>query len=619
MCGFVGKLVHEIDSTTNIGAEVSRGLQTIEHRGPDSFNVQTHLTNFALGAVRLAMVDLNPRSNQPMTSGKNSGVLAFNGEIYNFREIRNQLEKLGVDFHTDSDTEVLLNILETKNFSLLEDIRGMFAFSYFDKNTKTLIMGRDALGKKPLYLYEKETEIIWGSELKALKTIVEAKPTIEMADIYEYLLIGHLSSDRTGISEIRSVLPGQLIVIKQGIKTEKDNFWKFCAKKVSVDLIRNELEKAITDRTYQQNNIALSMSGGLDSTTNAIIMRNLGIDFHGYSASWPTSDKIRYNLDSEFALEIAKSLSIPFEIVEMPTADQVPSYFEKVIGAIGEPFNNPTAISQFALFERIAKDNHKLVITGDGADEIFAGYPRYKIDNSQNGLLCALAEIAMIDKFFENWSLNQRTGIRYARTFMSAKNPIRASSWHWVFNPSEIQEFHPGFNLNEFPKFTIPRDERISNLSLANSSRRMIFDMSYDRHVWLTDHSNKMLDRMSMAHSIEARSPFQSEELINRCLNLSPTSLVGVKTKTKMREAFPELENLVKVRNDKAGFQSPIGYWLRENRDYFSQIILDGSKQMEFSQKQIGRLLKEGFTGTHLQRVKIWTLASLFVWNKTCR
>jgi asparagine synthetase B (glutamine-hydrolysing) len=128
-----------------------------------------------------------------------------------------------------------------------------------------------------------------------------------------------------------------------------------------------------------------------------------------------------------------------------------------------------------------------------------------------------------------------------------------------------------------------------------------------------------MLDRMSMAHSIEARSPFQSEELINRCLSLPPTSLVGEKTKTKMREAFPELERLVKVREDKAGFQSPIGYWLRENRDYFSQIILDGSKEMEFSQKQIGRLMKDGFTGTHLQRVKIWTLASLFVWNKTCR
>jgi asparagine synthetase B (glutamine-hydrolysing) len=202
---------------------------------------------------------------------------------------------------------------------------------------------------------------------------------------------------------------------------------------------------------------------------------------------------------------------------------------------------------------------------------------------------------------------------------MSAKNTIRTSSWHWVFNPSEIQEFHPGFNLSEFPEFNIPTDERIFHLNSGKSSRRMIFDMSYDRHVWLTDHSNKMLDRMSMAHSIEARSPFQSEELINRCLSFPATTLVGEKTKTKMREAFPELERLVKVREDKAGFQSPIGYWLRENRDYFSQVILDGSKEMEFSQKQINQLLKNGFTGTHLQRVKIWTLASLFVWNKTCR
>ena len=619
MCGFVGKFVYDVEKTANIKAEVSRALRTIEHRGPDSFNVHTHSTNFALGAVRLAMVDLNPRSNQPMTSVQNSGVLAFNGEIYNFKEIREQLEKMGVNFHTDSDTEVLLNILESKNFSLLEDLRGMFAFSYFDQNSKTLIMGRDALGKKPLYIYEKDTEIVWGSELKALNAIVDTKPKIEMADIFEYLLIGHLSSERTGISEIRAVLPGQLVVIEQGTKTEKNNFWKFCAKKVSVELIRGELELAISDRTFQQNNIALSMSGGLDSTTNAIIMRNLGIDFHGYSASWPTSDKNRYNLDSNFALEIAKSLSIPIEIVEMPTAEQVPSYFEKAIGAIGEPFNNPTAISQFALFEGIARDNHKLVITGDGADEIFAGYPRHKIDNSQNEFFSTLAEIAIIDKFFENWSLTRSAGIRYARTFMSAKNPIRTSSWHWVFNPSEIQEFHPGFNLNEFPKFNIPIDERIVHLNSSNSSRRMIFDMSYDRHVWLTDHSNKMLDRMSMAHSIEARSPFQSEELINRCLSLPPTTLVGEKTKTKMREAFPELERLVKVRQDKAGFQSPIGYWLRENRDYFSQIILDGSKEMEFSQKQIEQLLKNGFTGTHLQRVKIWTLASLFVWNKTCR
>ncbi len=619
MCGFVGKFVYDVKKTANIQAEVTRALRTIEHRGPNSFNVHTHLTNFAVGAVRLAMVDLNPRSNQPMTSVENSGVLAFNGEIYNFKEIREQLEKTGVNFHTDSDTEVLLNILENKNFSLLEDIRGMFAFSYFDKTTKTLIMGRDALGKKPLYFHETETKIIWGSELKALKAIIDTKPTIEMADIWEYLLIGHLSSERTGISEIRAVLPGQLVVIEQGKKTEKDNFWRFRAKKVSVELVRDELEKAISDRTFQQDNIALSMSGGLDSTTNAIIMRNLGIEFHGYSASWPTSDKIRYNLDSNFALEIAKSLSIPLEIVEMPTAEQVPSYFEKVIAAIGEPFNNPTAISQFALFARIAKDGHKLVITGDGADEIFAGYPRYKIDNSQNKFLCKLAEIETIDKFFEMWSLNRSAGIRYSRTLLRAINPIRASSWHWVFSPSEIREFHPEFNSIKFPQLNIPKDERIANLDLINPSRRMIFDMSYDRHVWLTDHSNKMLDRMSMAHSIEARSPFQSEELINICLNLSPTTLISAKTKPKMREAFPELEKLVKVRDDKAGFQSPIGYWLRENREYFSEVILDGSKEMQFSQKQIERLVKDGFTGTHIERVKLWTLASLFVWNKTCR
>jgi asparagine synthase (glutamine-hydrolysing) len=348
-------------------------------------------------------------------------------------------------------------------------------------------------------------------------------------------------------------------------------------------------------------------------------MRNLGIHFHGYSASWPTSDKARYNFDSKLALEIAKTLGISFEIVEMPTAEEIPVYFEKVINAIGEPFNNPTAISQFALFERIAKDGHKLVITGDGADEIFAGYPRYKIDNSQNKFLCKLAEIETIDKFFEMWSLNRSTGIRYSRTLLRATNPIRASSWHWVFSPSEIREFHPEFNSIKFPQLNIPKDERIANLGLINPSRRMIFDMSYDRHVWLTDHSNKMLDRMSMAHSIEARSPFQSEELINMCLNLSPTTLISAKTKPKMREAFPELEKLVKVRDDKAGFQSPIGYWLRENREYFSQVILDGSKEMQFSQKQIERLVKDGFTGTHIERVKLWTLASLFVWNKTCR
>ena len=215
MCGFVGKLVYNLEGTNKIGAEVSRGLRTIEHRGPDSFNVLTDESNFALGAVRLAMVDPNPRSNQPMTNVQNSGVLAFNGEIYNFKEIRIQLEKLGMDFYTDSDTEVLLNILETRNYSLLKDIRGMFAFSYFDKKAKTLIMGRDALGKKPLFLYEKDGVMVWGSELKALKTIIDQKLGIEMEDIYEYLLVGHLSSDKTGTQEVRAVLPGQLIIIQQ--------------------------------------------------------------------------------------------------------------------------------------------------------------------------------------------------------------------------------------------------------------------------------------------------------------------------------------------------------------------------------------------------------------------
>jgi asparagine synthase (glutamine-hydrolysing) len=615
MCGFICN--YSLNHKTEEIDLIREALNTISHRGPDSLQIVELGSNFVGGAVRLAMTDPSNRSNQPMVSPRDGSILCFNGEIFNHKFLKNELENLGLEFITTSDTEVLLQILETQNLTMLKRIQGMFAFVWYSPKLNTIYSGRDLLGKKPLFYNSFEGNYFFASEIKAIRKLNLNDFKIDDSQIFEYLIFGNLSRERTGLSEISAQLPGSLLILN----TEEiliENYWSMESKDVTHMSARDLFLESV-DKRSDDHKIAVTLSGGLDSTTIALSLKILDKSFTAFSAIWPSADKEKYNNDGKIAELTAEKLGVEWIGVEMPRGEDIPKIFETVINALDEPFCNPTAISHFKLYEKIKEENYRLVLNGDGSDEIFAGYNRYKVDLNLNKNLINLSNVPAINALFSYviMHLHSMKGKSIVSGLMASSNQLRASSWHWIFTPKEIEKYFKKGKEYDFPNFSIKIDPRIKHASPEHA--RLLRDMDWDRNIWLVDHSNKLVDRMSMAHSIEVRNPFEDENVISKMLSIEPKLLVGTTNKPYLLKMFPELQELIDVNQIKSGFQSPIGYWLRSNREYFSNLVIELSTLLEMNKDALNKLVRIGFDGSHVQRMQIWSLASLAQWVKNSR
>jgi asparagine synthase (glutamine-hydrolysing) len=278
---------------------VEYDLELLYRRGPDNQKLLRVNKNLTMGATRLAMTDPHPRSNQPMYDQNTGNAIVFNGEIYNFKLLRNDLEQRGFKFTTNSDTEVLLKGLTFYGEEIIEKLEGMFAFAYFDKKFNTLLIARDYLGKKPLYYYVKDSKIIFCSQANLIKKFVKSI-NLDYFSIHNYLNFGFLIDPNSMYEQITAVRPGEYLKfeISNGSFLKQDNFVPYSIQHPETSDIRYQIQKSLHERVDgHQNNLALSLSGGIDSTILAIECSRLGIPVKAYSLSYPDSDKERYNVD----------------------------------------------------------------------------------------------------------------------------------------------------------------------------------------------------------------------------------------------------------------------------------------------------------------------------------
>jgi asparagine synthase (glutamine-hydrolysing) len=606
MCGIVGGF----GLITN-SFEIEESLTSLIHRGPDSQGFKEFPGKCFMGVARLAMTDPHPRSDQPLVSGNSDHAISFNGEIYNFRDLRKSLIEEGVVFDTESDTEVLLHMMRTKGVQALSQLEGMFAFAYYSTKDEQLIIARDKLGKKPLYFSIQDQNIYWSSSLELLAKLMRINYESNEA-IFDYMSLGYQLDPNTGYPGIYALLPGHYLEFNRESGNQAPiTFPKSSTKKSSPTNLREELWKAIQVRIDGHERVALSLSGGVDSTLIALGLRELGVSTNTFSAFWSDSDKSRYNSDAEHAEKIANTLGHEFTPVDISINFNLRDNLKSFLNAMEEPNNNPSGLSSMELYGAVANKGIRLLLTGDGSDEIFGGYARHglvakvpRLLNVNNSLLDSL--------LFSRSSGSKRAISNVIASQIKISHPKLWLHWHFVFTPREIAElFNVRSKTNEISSLLNFEVDRLSSEPLASNATQSI--MNRDHKIWLTMESNRKLDRISMKYSIEARSPFQDENVIKFAENAMSRTHFKVLNKEILRDEFPELKNLP-IKHEKVGFTSPVGHWMREDPEFIISSINYLLEMPQFNQKYLTKFKNMQFKGDFRTNMQLWTLVVYANW-----
>jgi asparagine synthase (glutamine-hydrolysing) len=583
-------------------------------RGPDHQATVKINSNTVIGSARLAMTDPLPRSNQPLIREDLNAAITFNGEIYNYKELRILLENYGYQFRTESDTEVLLVACHKFGSAVTSRLNGMYSFAYVDTNSSTVMLARDSFGKKPLYWSNSNHLVYWSSSLRQVKRAIKYSKLSEDA-LATYLAFGYTIDPVTIYEGIYALTPGSIMSLALTQHGEIEITFSPAQEYVperdsELQNLKLEIHRAVQQRIEDHSEVAISLSGGLDSTIIAMLAAKSQSKITGYSAIWPDSDKSRYNLDAEYAEKIARNIGIDFVRVEMPKSNEVCHALDSFVAAMEEPNSNPTGISMMNLYSAIASDSHRLVLTGDGADEIFAGYPRY--ENSLRfpnkfKLRGNWADKILISE--PNPIISRLKQITLSQ--LSIRSNHRWAHWHWNFSPAQLSKLLSREKKRENYWYDISKViSSYKNEGTENTIETMLL---LDRNIWLSMESNRKLDRISMDKSIEARSPFQDERVIARGLLEMRNEKFTNLNKKILWELFPEVEQMG-VRKDKTGFISPVGHWLRSNPKLVQESIRFLIASGYFDGSELNRYIQAPASGNYRKIMQLWSLVILSRW-----
>jgi asparagine synthase (glutamine-hydrolysing) len=602
MCGIIGVIGKDANEY------VENNLNLLSKRGPDSQGIVHLSSSFSMGATRLAMTDPHPRSNQPLKDPKSGDIIIFNGEIYNYLKLKKQLKSAGLVFETESDTEVVLKSLTYYGESVIKNFEGMFAFAFYSSKQNKIILARDFLGKKPLFYSISSKFLIFSSQINLVKNYLD-KTTLDESSVTTYLKFGYLMNPETMYTEIKSVSPGEMLEIDlNNIKIESRKIFTPLPISNPPEIsIRGAILDAVEKRTSGHKNFALSLSGGIDSTIIGIECARLGLECHAYSMMWEESDKARYNQDFIAASAISGKLGLTFRPVRMPKITKLPDLITKYIEAMGEPNSNPTGVSMMSFYEQISHDGIRLLLTGDGSDEIFGGYKRYeninKLSRIPNNFSSYLSKLLLksgvaSDKFYRKVLINS---LDNSWNFWSFWQQLRSDQY--------ISKFYKASSFQTFPEVNV----NFSDKFLSNS--RLAHIMMKDLKIWLAMESNVKLDRVSMYWSIEARSPFQSETVIGLALDKMSETKYRSLNKGVLKLHYPELNHLP-INRTKVGFISPLGHWLRSNTGMVEESISYIKDKFDFDQKELLNLIRSPQLGKYEDFRFLWSLIILARWHE---
>ncbi len=612
MCGIFGAVGAPLDERS-----AARAVASLRHRGPEASGV-VRPAGATLAHTRLRIIDLSAAGAQPMPNEDESAWVTFNGEIYNFQELRRELEGLGHRFRSHTDTEVIVHGYEAWGDDVVKRLDGMFAFGVWDVRQRRLLLARDRAGKKPLFYAEHDGRLYFASEIKAL--FAAGVPLqVDNVGIAGYLAYGYAPPPGTVYKGVQQLLPAGRLVLEANQAPKLDRYWRVeffppmrpPGEAEAGERIRHLMTEAVRRRLVADVPIGAFLSGGLDSTIVVGLMAKLGQKVRTFSIGFEGDPRFD---ETHYARMAAKAFGT--EHTEFRVG---PSDFELVEDLVWHhdgPFGDSSAIPTYVV-SRLTREHVTVALTGDGGDELFAGYLRFAAAAATELVPRPLRQIAGAGARLLPGGSGSRTLLARARRLLSAiEMPLgdRLTAWNSYFAFSHSHAVRPEI-AEHFPQvFEFHRrsfEEYGSPLGLALRHNFETY-LPYDLLV--------KMDRTSMAHALETRSPFLDTALIEYVALLPDDyKLRGRTTKYMLRQAFGDLLPPEIRTRGKMGFGVPLGTWFRgQLRDYLrDQIGTPGARINAYVRPEVVTELLDAHAEARADvEHQLWALLTLELWLK---
>ncbi|OGM04445.1 asparagine synthase (glutamine-hydrolyzing) [Candidatus Woesebacteria bacterium RIFCSPHIGHO2_01_FULL_39_32] len=625
MCGIAGKIY--FNSLILQEKELLAMAKKIVHRGPDDQGIYIS-QNKKVGLVnrRLAIIDLSAKGHQPMQFN-NRYWITFNGEIYNFQSLKKRLQREGVKFKSNTDTEVILALYAKFGVKCLNHLRGMFAFAIYDEKQNSLFLARDRIGKKPLKYFIDGNTFIFASELKAIITQKEVKRTPDYEAIYHYLTFGYIHPPRTGFVGINKLEPGHYLILDLKKRNlVKRQYWEpdfskklYLSENEWKDMIVNELAEATKLRLISDVPLGAFLSGGVDSSAVVALMaryskkpvRTFTIGF---------KDKV-YD-ESEYAQRISKMYNTDHSeiFVEPENIEILP----ELVYQYEEPYADASSVVTY-MVSKLARSEVTVALNGDGGDELFAGYDRYR-RIARDVFLDHIEKIIRpvgipLSSLLSGTHIASKFWLRSGKFLQKSMLPLadRFASYVEYFSETDKQKLALSYftdNAGGQSSYEIVRNVFKDSGYIDPRDEALYWDLTK----YLPEDLLVKVDIASMSVGLEARSPFIDHKVVELACQI-PFDLKVRNFKVNKYILKKALEDLVPYDNlyrKKVGFSIPLDKWFTGKLNKYSEsVLLDKNAKTRnlFNQKEIKRMLKSHTEKTDFGP-KLWSLLTLELWFK---
>lgn len=631
MCGIIGQF--DYSASPRFGREfVQKGSDAIAHRGPDDSGVyESDDRRVTLGHRRLSIVDLSVLGRQPMENEDGRVWLTFNGEIYNHRGFRDGLLAMGHRFRSNSDTEAIIHLYEEHGADCVKMLDGMFAFGLWDASARRLLLARDRMGKKPLYYVQLPGRLIFASEIKALVVHPEVRRELDFDALNEYLTFTNVPSPRTLFAKIRKLPAAHMLICDSKGDVQIRRYWSPLENDWRRDVSEGEatervqllLKEAVRKRLMADVPVGCFLSGGLDSSANVALMAPLqptalqtfSVGFHGFGAAENFHDL-------PYARLVAREFGCDHHEV-MVSAEECKAHLPKLVVQQDEPIGDPACLPMHFVSKAAHDAGIKVVLVGEGSDEVFGGYDDM---------------VTILTQTMPRWSRLMRlpgflrSGLygaaRHSRAPAGRIDLLRRAAkneplyWgldiaFWETEKISLLTKSVRARMNESPADIV--QSYCTQLFQAKPDADGLQEMSY---VELCNRLPELLlmrvDKISMAHSLEARAPFLDSELSSYALGLpSNLKIAGGKTKLVLRNAVTPFLPQSILERKKQGFRVPLPAWLADDLAPWAEGLLADSALRKidlFHWPEIDRMWKAHKSKLADHSFDLWCLLNLAAW-----